>query len=483
MNESNEIKSRLRALISFGGVEIIRIFLGVIKTKIAAILIGMSGIGLLGLFMNLFGITNTLFNLGVNRSAVKFISEDNQRSSSSDNNNSNSASILYLTSITLGVLGALFTFTFSNFLSTLTFGDESQSFNIKLLAIGILINPIYEISLAVLRGKYKTKKLLSLTLMTSIISLLITTIIFYIKGKDGIVYVIIIGSVTSSIVAAYLVRFNSTLNLKFSDLTEAVSKIKTYLKIGVSLTISTVLVMGVSYAVRIFLRKAGSIEEVGLYTAAFTIINGYFGMFFTSISNEYYPKLAQNSHEPEYYIPLMNYQSITLILILTPILIFFIFVNELFITLLYSIDFLAIGNMIVWAALGIYFKAMFYSLGVIFVSRGDSKYVLYTEISSNLALITFSIIGYNYFGFEGLGLAILFSNIIALAHTYTLVHSKYSFRYTWKALELSLLQLSLLILVVIINSFSKFNLLSLLITMISITFSWWKLKPYLKQNL
>ena len=59
-----------------GGASFINILLGVVRTKVMAVLLGPSGVGLMGLYMTITGLASTLVGMGVGSSGVHCSSTD-----------------------------------------------------------------------------------------------------------------------------------------------------------------------------------------------------------------------------------------------------------------------------------------------------------------------------------------------------------------------------------------------------------------------
>lgn len=77
MTEDKGYKNILKTTFLFGFVQVFNILVKLIPNKIAAILMGTEGVGIIGLFNNSIGMIINGAGLGVSQSAVKDISEAN----------------------------------------------------------------------------------------------------------------------------------------------------------------------------------------------------------------------------------------------------------------------------------------------------------------------------------------------------------------------------------------------------------------------
>ena len=114
-------------------------------------------------------------------------------------------------------------------------------------------------------------------------------------------------------------------------------------------------------------------------------------------------------------------------LILAPILSAFIVFIQYVIILLYSNKFVAVNNMIQWAALGMYFKTASWAIAFILLAKGESKVFFWNELIAETYLLGFNILGYKLAGLNGLGISFLAGYVVYLGQIYFLAKFKYAF--------------------------------------------------------
>jgi len=198
---------------------------------------------------------------------------------------------------------------------------------------------------------------------------------------------------------------------------------------GFMISLSGLIGIGASYLVRIFINRTGSVADVGLYNAGFTIINSYVGLIFTAMATDYYPRLSAVANNNQLSKQTINQQAEIALLILAPILIvFLVFINWVII-LLYSRQFIAVNGMIYWAALGMFFKAASWAIAFVFLAKGASKLFFWNELIVNIYILILNILGYHYWGLTGLGLSFLVGYFLYLVQVYIIAQLKYDFSY------------------------------------------------------
>lgn len=472
MESSKSYKQIFKSTSLFGGVQVITIVVTIIRSKFIALLLGPVGIGISGLLTSTIALVTALTNFGIERSSVKNIS-----AASAEENKKEISKIVKVTRLLVwftGILGFILTLIFSPLLSEFAFGNKDYTYAFVWLSITLLFTQISSGQLAILRGLRKLKYLALSSLIGSLSGLLISVPLYYFFGVDGIVPAIIISSIVILIATSY---FSSKLDFVKVKITRELlqGEGKDILYMGFAISLGAIIVMGVSYLVRIFISSTGSIEDVGFYNAGFAIVGSYFGVFFTSLTTDYYPRLASIANDQVRATSLMNEQSEMTVLILSPILMIFLVFIKIIIIILYSTKFTPINEMIMWASLGMFFKAASYAIGVIFISKGDTKTLLFSEIVTNLFLLVVSVLGYKYYGLEGLGIAFLLSFFFTYMVNYIIIKNKYFFSYTREFYKIFLLQLTLGISGFLVMKFMPYfcnYIIGSLLIMISVIYSY-----------
>ena len=410
----------------FGGVQVFNIILSVIRSKIIAILLGPAGMGIAGLLTATTGLVGSLTNFGLGTSAIRDVAVANE-----SNDPKKIAKVITVFRKLVwftGLLGTIITLIFSPFLSQITFGNKEYTLGFVLLSCTLLFAQLTSGQDVLLQGMRKLKELAKANMIGAIMGLLTSVPLYYVYGIKGIVPALIVSSFVTLLITWYFAR---NINIKQTSITlkEAFFEGKSMLRMGLILSASGLVTMGVSYVVRIYISNSGGITDVGLYNAGFAIIGTYVGLVFTAMSTDYYPRLTGVSHDDQKVSELVNHQAEIAVLILSPILcVFLIFINWVVI-LLYSNEFTAVNEMIHWAALGMYFKAASWSIGFIILAKGDSKVFLLFDMSANVYILVFNILGYKYFGLDGLGISFLMGYIVYLIQVFILVKKRYHFSF------------------------------------------------------
>jgi Polysaccharide biosynthesis protein. len=180
----------MKATSLFGGVQFFQIIISVIRSKFVAVLLGPSGMGVVGLLASTTVLVTGLTNFGLSTSAVKNISEAN--ATGNEERIAGVVSVMRRLVWITGALGTLLMLVFSPWLSEVTFGNRDYTLAFVWISITLLLNQLSSGQLVLLQGLRKLQHLAKANVYGSIGGLIITVPLYYKFGEKGIVPVIII---------------------------------------------------------------------------------------------------------------------------------------------------------------------------------------------------------------------------------------------------------------------------------------------------
>lgn len=414
----------MKATSLFGGVQFFNIIIQVLRSKVIAVLLGPTGIGLFGLFNSTILVIGNLTNFGLGVSGVKDISQAN---------NTNSTFEIYkITTIIrrlvwyTGTLGAIVMLISSSWLSKFVFDTNDYKYAFMWLSFSLIFNQLSSGQLVLLQGMRKLKFLAKANILGNALGLIVSLPFYYYFGKSGIVPAIIITAISTLFFSWYYSKKIEIKPVKVSFRTTLLEG-KNMLRMGFMISMSGLLTIGGSYVVQIFLRQMGGVTEVGLYVAGFAIINNYVGLIFNAMATDYYPRLSAIANDDLLCKDAMNRQAEVALLILAPILLIFLVFINWGIVILYSEQFIGIKEMVYWAVIGIMFKAVSWSIAFIFLAKGASKLFFWNELIVNIYMVVFNYLGYYFFGLLGLGIAFTLSYLLYAIQVYLIAKTKFHF--------------------------------------------------------
>lgn len=421
--EQKAYRSIFKATALFGGVQVFNILLTLIRTKIIAVLLGVNGVGLLGLFNNTLAIISTVTRLGIDQGAIRDISIAQGQGRQKE-----IVTVVKRWSFFAGLLGSTVTLSLAPQLSQWSFGTEKYTMAFCWLACTLLFDALSKAQLSIFQGLHKLKTLARANLVGATVSLIISIPIYYFYQIDGIVPAIIMTYICSFLFTTYYYR-KEKIEEKSMPAKEICYQGKGMMVLGVMLTISGFITTLGSYLFNIYLSRNGGLQDVGLYQAGFNLVEKYIGLIFVAMSTDFYPKLAAVSNDNAQMEQMVNQQAIIGLLIICPIICIFLPTAPLIIQLLLTNEFITIIPFITWAVLGNIFKVASFSLGYILFAKGDSKAFVFTAFLFNTILLIINGIGYQFGNISGLGISFFIYYLLHLCFMYLFVKYRYHITY------------------------------------------------------
>lgn len=477
MQGNNSYKQILKAVSLFGGVQLINIFVNLLKLKIVALFIGTVGVGIVAILSNTLSFFGILTRCGLDITTVKEISS--AKNEEVPKKISLTRQLALLTGIT-GFVALLF---LSPLLSLIAFNNTSYTLFFVTISVVLIFSQLDVNNLAILQGVKSLNRLAKAIAISSVLSLFPTIILYYFLGQNGIPYVILITAILSFLVLNHFVKKLKIKKNKIIPLKQLFKEGKNILKTGLYLSLANIVEISVGLIIQLFILNLGGIHLAGLYNAGIILINSYVSIFFSVLSKDFFPRLVQVSKDDKLVNKIVNDQAYILILLLTPLIIGFIIFKSCIVTMFFSNEFLPILGMISYGILATVFKAVSWSMGYILIAKGSSKLYLISEVVSNLALLISIFVGYKINGLTGVGIGFLIYHILDLVFIKSIVTKYYNFYFDSNII--SLLSVTIFLFVTMIylynieNEFIRF-IFMILVVSFSLIFTIFKLNSHFK---
>ncbi len=410
----------------FGGVQVSSILIGMVRVKFVAVLLGAAGVGIMGLLNSPIQLITMITGLGIAFSAVRDISE--AQGKDDQIGIARAITTLRRWAWFTGLFGAVVTIFLAPLLSQWTFGNHDYSWAFVWLSVILLLQAISKGQIAILQGTRRLKEMAKASVFGSLIGLFTAVPLFYFFKVKGIVPSLIITAITSLVLSWYFSRKAKIepVNISYRD---TFYFGKNMIKLGVVMTVIGIISTLTGYIISAFISRTGGVAQVGLYNAGWSIILQSTDLVFTAMATDYFPRLSAVNQDDFKIGRLVNQQAEMAIIILTPLLILLIGAMPIMIRLLYTPAFLAVVVFANWMVLGILLKGLVWSVGFIFPAKGDLKAFGLIEIVTLIFNLITNILGYKYFGLQGLGISFILDYVFGIIFSLFIAYKKYGFRF------------------------------------------------------
>lgn len=420
----------------FGFSQVLKILVRVVTNKFAAIFLGVTGIGVIGFLENILTLIRSVTDVGMTQSSVREVALTKENFQSQ-----RLLQVLYRWSWISGLIGTAVMTLFASQFSLLVFDDESYALWFVLLSLYFLFTSVSAIRLAVLRGKNKVITIVKYEIVGAVITSLLAIPLYYFFGIKGIIPVFLITSLIGFLASLYFTRDIQILQSKV-PLKDFMKEVSPMVKLGFLLSMNMVFWQLSTYVIRWFLKDTASIETLGIYQVSNTFLVSYLGLIFTTMSNDYYPRLCNYQEDEKSFTNLVNDQTeLALFLVVPAILLLYLIVPTL-IPLLYSSEFLEVLSILQIGLFSVILKTVVWSIGYIPLVKGNKKMFFKQTVFGDVLNMLLSIVLFYYYGLQGLGIAITTMFVISGIYTYQGVSRAYGFKFradTKKVISMSLL--------------------------------------------
>lgn len=427
---SNDSKKQiLKATSIIGGTQFITILIGIVRTKILAVLLGPFGVGVAGMLQSIIDLVRNITGFGLNFSAVKDVAE----SDASNNVKKLNETITVLRNLVFwtGLLGTFLTIILAKPLSDFTFGNSDYVLSVVYLSITLLLTSVTGGQIALLQGKREIKLMAKATFYGAIYSTAISIVVYYIFGIQGIVPVLILTSLIPLIFSWYYsrkIKFESQ-RISFKD---TISKGFGMAKLGFFIVVTGFMATLTLYIIRVIIVDKMNIEAVGFFQASWMISTTYVGIIINSMLSDFFPRLSAINSDNEMSNKLINEQLEIALVLGTPMILTLIATTEILIKVLYSSSFLSTTTILQWQLFGAFFTLISWPLSVLFLAKNKGVFCIIIDgvwSSLFLAIVYF---GWSYFGFKILGIGDAIAIFSKLFLVYFLVRKIGNFRFSVK---------------------------------------------------
>lgn len=392
----------LRASSIIGGAKGLNYIIGLARMKALALILGPSGVGLIGLYQSTTAMTGTISDLGIRSSGVREIANAN----TIDNPKSLAETTLTLRRAcwVTGLLGWLLTAGLAYPLSQLTFGSADYAVNIAILGIVLLFGALRGGQTALIQGIRKIGDLAKFQVLSALAGTVLSIAIYLWMGEDGIVPALILNAIISLFFSWWYSRKIQISSTSFSWKDSLLAS-KDLIKLGLAFMYTGLAASVAAFLTRIFIVHEIGLNGAGLYQAIWAISGMFASFILNAMGQDFYPQLTSLVENPEEACKLVNEQTEIGILLAMPGLVATVVFAPFILNLLYSDAFVPGATLLPWFVVGILGRIISWPMGYIQMAKSATKWMYFSQTLSNTLLIIFTYCLLKLFGLLGVALA------------------------------------------------------------------------------
>ena len=388
--------SFFKAGLLFSIPTIAKLLAGLVIVKAIAVYLGVDGLGRLGQFMSLMAMLGVLAGGGIATGVIKYVAEFH------DQKNKLEDFVQTANCITLiaGVLFAFILFFLAPLLSQFLFKTPEYTFEIRILSLVQIAIGLSSFLLGILNGLRQMKAYALVSLCSVLLGAMGLVFACAWYGMKGAMYGMMWFSSCPLIFLIIWYRFLFKGTWSFIK-PRWLPKIAQQFSHFSVMQLVTVFTMQMSQIViRNAIETQTSWVEVGYWQGLVKISDAYLLFITVVLANYYMPKLSALKEKRAVIQEVIATYKIIVPTLLLCMPILFIFRNT-FILILYSDQFLAMGDLFFWQITGDFLKVMAYISGYVAVAKAASKIYITAEIFQACTLVLLSLFLIDLYGLQG----------------------------------------------------------------------------------
>jgi O-antigen/teichoic acid export membrane protein len=412
-------KNIIKATSLFGGVHGLNSALDLVRSKIAAELLGPAGTGLNTIYNETRELLHSTSNLGLDLSGIRNISrryEEWRNSKEVAEREQNKELLLDEIALLrswiflLASIGTLLCMVLAEPLSYFTFQDLDHILGFILLSPAVGLSTIVCGEMIVLKATRRIKLVASITLAFVILAILVTLPFYYFFGINGVLPALVMLCLSEAllVISFSFRRFKPRVFFK----TEKLKAGFPILKLGIAFALAGMLTHGTQLAIRAFFNHEGGLILVGLYGAGYSIFMKLCNIAFASVDSDYFPRLSgifNNLEERRATVYRQIRVTVPISLLIAAITIPLL---PYLLPLLNTEEYMPAVRMAQFAIASIVFRAIYLPFSYLTLAAGTSRIFLFLEFLSNVIIVACIYTCYQFWQLDGVGIGLLLAQII-----------------------------------------------------------------------
>ncbi|MFO1431404.1 MAG: O-antigen translocase [Candidatus Competibacteraceae bacterium] len=378
MSESQQHSYRqiLRSSSIIGGASIINILIGMMRVKVLAVLLGPTGMGLMGLLNAVMSTTSTLAGMGLGTSGVRQLAASKGDSQTL----ARVRRALWTANLGLGALGGAALWWLREPIARWVFDDDvSRSGQIGWLGIGVLLSLIAGSQTALLQGMRRIGDLAQVSVLGGLLGTIGGILAIWQYGEAGVLPYVLLGPAMNVVVASiYAVRLPRPA-VATADLGQLLSQWRLLLALGVVFMVTALMPSAVQLVVRALITRDLGLEATGQFQAAWAISMQYIDFVLGAMGADYYPRLTEAIGDRSRANRLVDEQAEVGLLLAGPVILAMLALAPWIIQLLYSEKFANAVIILRWQIMGDILKVVSWPMGFILIARAERTLFFCTQ--------------------------------------------------------------------------------------------------------
>lgn len=418
----------LRSTSIIGGASVINILISLLRMKVAAVLLGPAGVGLIGILQNLMATASGVAGLGFGNAGTRQIAEAVGKGQQADVDDTRRA--LFWGTLVLALVGGGIFWAFKDIIANHVLADVTLADDVGWLALGVILTVAASSQNALLNGMRRIRDIAKVSIVSSLAGTLVGVVALYQLGEAGFLVFVLASPLASFVISHFYVARLPKIQSPQITIGVLAGQWQTLAKLGFAFMVAGLANTIGQLVVRSMVQNKLGAEALGYFQATWAISMTYLGVVLGAMITDYYPRLTAVINDHKKANQLVNEQSEVAILLAAPVLLGMLALVPWVLTLLYSSEFAPAATVLRWQILGDVLKVMAWPLGLIIVASGAARVFMLTSVSAVLVFVLVTWLTLPFMGVEATGIGFFAMYLVNLPLVYWLSIRTTGFRWS-----------------------------------------------------
>ncbi len=416
----------LKSSAIIGGASVVNIALGLVRTKIAALVLGPAGVGLIGLFQNLVQTASNLAAFGLGTAGTRQIAAAAHDPAAL----ARARTALLGGSLVLALAGGAATWLLRIPLARWVAGDAAQAGTVGWLALGVTLAVLGGAQTAFLVGLRRIGDAAAITVGSALAGTLAGAGAVLYAGQSGIAAFVIAPLVAAWLGGAWFVHRVPQARAVSPSPAQLRAEFRGLLGAGAAFLIAGVGTTLAQLVARALIQHRLGAVAVGQFQASWMISIVYVGFVLQAMGADYYPRLTEAIGRRDEAHRMIDEQSEVALLLSAPVLLGTLGGAPWIIPLLYAHAFAPAAEILRWQILADLLKIASWPLGYVLLARGEARTFMVGELAASGVLIGALWLLLPRVGLPASGIAVLIAYALYLPALLVIVRLRTGYRWS-----------------------------------------------------
>ncbi|MEY4797878.1 MAG: hypothetical protein RI978_179 [Verrucomicrobiota bacterium] len=381
----------LRSSALMGGAQVVVLAAGFVRAKVIALILGASGIGLIGIFNAFSGNIATFAGWGLGTSGVRLIA------GASEEEKPAKVAAVRRMGWALSLLGLVLALLIFWPVGLVTFNSTQYATEMAIVALAVPCVIASSAWSALLQASGRIASLAKVQIAGALAGLLLGLPAIYLWGTLGIALSILLAAAVPAVVLWRATRSEgaagAVTKVEAADLRQLAT-------LGGALMVVAWLGQLSAYLVRLAIVRQEGLDAAGFYQAAYAISGSLPGFIFAAMGADFLPRVAAAKDEAEARVA-TEHQIQAGLLMGTPLVVVLLSLGDLCLRLLYADGFAAALPLLAWMTWGVFLRLFAWPMAFWLLARGSNRTMIVIEGLSALLMTVLAVALLGSFGLVG----------------------------------------------------------------------------------